>query len=76
MIYRDLPTLGAAINAESYEWLMDNLPALADALRHEVNAGATPEQIRQYAMRQAQRPALALRLQQAAAYLATAQGES
>ena len=29
--FRDLPALGAAINRESYEWLTDNLPWLADA---------------------------------------------
>jgi len=40
--FRDLPALGAAINRESYEWLTDNLPWLADALRSEVSSGATP----------------------------------
>ena len=68
--FRDLPALGAAINRESYEWLTDNLPWLADALRSEVSSGATPAQVRQFVMRQTQRPALALRLEQAAAYLA------
>lgn len=69
---RTMAALGAAINQESYEWLTDNLPELADAVQTEVNAGATPDEIRRFALLKTQRPALAMRLQQAAAYLAAA----
>jgi hypothetical protein len=69
MIIRELPHLTAAINEESWQWLQDNTPLLADALRQEVDAGASADEIRQAAMRMTQRPALALRLRQAAAYL-------
>ena len=69
MIVRELPHLSAAINEESWQWLQDNVPLLADALRREVEAGATADDIRQVAMRMTQRPALVLRLRQAAAFL-------
>ena len=69
MIVRDLPHLAAAINEESWQWLQDNTPILADALAREVAAGATAEEVRRYAMRMTQRPALVLRLRQAAAFL-------
>lgn len=73
-ILRELEHLQAAINEESWQWLQDNAPLLADALRREVDGGATAEEIRQAAMRMTQRPALALRLRQAAAYLRAAHG--
>lgn len=69
MIVRELPHLEAAINEESWQWLMDNAPMLADALQREIEAGATAEEVRQAAMRMTQRPALVLRLRQAARYL-------
>lgn len=69
MIVRELPHLTAAINAESWEWLQENTPMLADALEREIEAGATAEEIRVVAMRMTQRPALVLRLRQAAAHL-------
>ncbi len=69
MIIRELTHLSAAINEESWQWLQDNTPMLADALRREVEGGATADEIRQAAMRMTQRPALALRLRQAAAFL-------
>lgn len=69
MIVRELPHLAAAINEESWQWLQDNVPMLADALQREVEGGATADEIRQAAMRMTQRPALVLRLRQAAGYL-------
>lgn len=69
MIIRELPHLAAAINEESWQWLQDNAPILADALAREIAAGATAEEVRQAAMRMTQRPALVLRLRQAAGYL-------
>ncbi len=69
MIVREMPHLAAAINEESWQWLQDNVPLLADALGREVEAGATAEDIRQAAMRMTQRPALVMRLRQAAVHL-------
>lgn len=67
----ELSELAAAVNEESWQWLQDNLPSLAVALQKEVKAGATPDQVRFFIMRETQRPALALRLEQAASYLST-----
>ena len=72
MIVREMPHLAAAINEESWQWLQENTPMLADALEREIEGGATAEEIRQVAMRMTQRPALALRLRQAANYLMAA----
>lgn len=72
MIVRELPHLAAAINEESWQWLQDNVPMLADALQREVEGGATVDDIRQAAMRMTQRPALVMRLRQAAMYLMAA----
>lgn len=69
MIVRELPHLEAAINEESWEWLVETAPGLAEALRRQVAEGAGPEEVRRYALRLTQRPALALRLRQAAAHL-------
>lgn len=69
MIVRELPHLMAAINEESWMWLQENVPMLADALEREIEAGATAEDIRVVAMRMTQRPALVMRLRQAAGYL-------
>lgn len=74
MIIRELNHLSAAINEESWQWLQDNAPMLADALKREVEGGATADEIRQAAMRMTQRPALALRLRQAAAFLRSSEG--
>lgn len=72
MIVRELPHLAAAINEESWQWLQENTPLLADALEREIEGGATAEEIRQVAMRMTQRPALVMRLRQAASYLMAA----
>ena len=74
MIVRELPHLTAAINEESWGWLVDNVPVLAEALAREVEAGATVEEIRRAAMKMTQRPALVLRLRQAAGYLMAERG--
>jgi hypothetical protein len=70
-ISRDMPALESAINEESWEYLYENFTRLALALRQEVRSGATPEEIRRWAAHKTGREALALRLEQAAAYLAT-----
>jgi len=69
-VYRELPFLAAAINAESWQWLQDNAPPLADALAAEVRQGATAEQVRQFAMRATGRVEISRRLEQAATHLA------
>ena len=74
MIVRELPHLEAAIHEESGGWLVDNVPVLAEALAREVEAGASVEEIRRAAMKMTQRPALALRLRQAAGYLMAERG--
>ena len=63
------PELDAAIDAESWQWLKDAAPAYADAVAAEVKRGHTAADIRQRFMRLTQRPALALRLEQAARHL-------
>lgn len=65
----DFPDLDAAIAAESWQWLQEAAPVYADAVALEVRRGHSPADIRQRFMRQTQRPALALRLEQAARYL-------
>lgn len=61
--------LETALNAESWEWLQDANIGLARALHAEVNRGATADEIRRFVTRYTGRPALAARMEQAAAYL-------
>ena len=70
MIIKDLPRIDEAIDEESWEWLQDNVPTLATAVRKEVAGGANPDEIQRHIMRRTQRAALALRCQQAARHLA------
>ena len=63
------PDLDAAIDAESWQWLQEAAPVYADAVAAEVKRGHAPGDIRQRFMRLTQRPALALRLEQAARHL-------
>lgn len=65
----NFPDLDAAIDAESWQWLQEAAPAYADAVALEVKRGHQPSDIRQRVMRLTQRPALALRLEQAARHL-------
>lgn len=62
--------LTKALDASSYEWLVSNHPAIAEALEHEVREGATPAQIRRRVLSHTQRLELALRCEQAARWLA------
>lgn len=68
-IYRELSGIAAALNAESWNWLQDNNVVLARALQAEVTRGATADEIRRFVLRHTGRPALAARMEQAAAYL-------
>ena len=72
MLMRTMPAIDRAICEDSYEWLIDNCPGLAQAVIDEVRAGASPEQIRGHVLRLvgAGREPLALRCQQAAAFVA------
>ena len=65
----DFPDLDAAIDAEAWQWLQETAPVYADAVTAEVKRGHAPGDIRQRFMRLTQRPALALRLEQAARHL-------
>ena len=65
----DFPDLDAAIDAEAWQWLQETAPVYADAITAEVKRGHTAADIRQRFMRLTQRPALALRLEQAARHL-------
>jgi len=67
---KDLTAIGSALDEISWYWIGDNYPRLADALRHEIDHGAQPEQVRRYVMQQTQRAELALRCEQAARFLA------
>jgi len=61
-----MPTLQAALDKESYEWLATNAPDILDALEVEVASGKTPEQIYLFVIGQYGREELAQRLRQAA----------
>lgn len=68
----EMPALRKALNQESWNWISENAPDLATALQTEVQErGAEPDQIRRFVMQHTQRPALAKRCRQAAAYLVT-----
>lgn len=69
---KDLPAIGAAINEESWEWLRDQIPQLAEGVSTEVGRGATPEQVRVYVLDRTERRELALRCEQAARHLMAA----
>jgi len=73
MYVRELTAIGEALDGISYQWLCDNHPRLAEAIETEVRMGATPDIVRRYVMRQTQRLELALRCEQAARHLGTAE---
>ena len=70
MISRDFPQLDKAIEAESWRWLNDYLPDMAEAVEAEVQSNAKPAEIRRHVMRKTQRDRLAARCEQAAAHIA------
>lgn len=67
-----MTALQAALDAASYEWLVSNLPDVAQAIEAEVAAGATPGEIKTAVLRHTGRLELALRCEQAARWLAGA----
>lgn len=64
-----MKTLEAALDAASYEWLVSNLPDVAQAVEAEVAAGATAGALRTLVLRHTGRVELALRVEQAARWL-------
>jgi len=62
--------LDAALDAASWEWLEQTHPGVAQALIQEMQRGADPEGVKLHVLRRTSRPELALRLQQAARFLA------
>lgn len=67
-----LPIIGKALDEISWTWLSDNFPQLAEAIKSEMDRGASPDQIRRYVVQQTQRLELALRCEQAARWLTEA----
>lgn len=65
-----LAVIGEALDEDSYQWLNDNRPDLAEAIEAAVGNGVTPIQVRRYVMARTERRELALRCEQAANFLA------
>lgn len=69
-IIQDMPAVEAAINEESWDWLSDNVPVLAEAIHSEITKrNARPKQIRHFVMKATHRERLAARCYQAACYV-------
>lgn len=64
-----LEPIGEALDEMSWEWLGDNAPALASAVREAVGRGGQAEDVRSYVMLQTERRELALRCEQGARHL-------
>ena len=71
MIIRQFPDLGPALNEESWEYLATYQPIIAEAIKAEVRAGATPAEIRRFVISETGRIPIADRCEQAAAHAAT-----
>lgn len=65
--------LAQELDLESWNWLSDNHPTIADAVQASVNRGATPEAIRRFVLARcgSNRTEFALRCQSAARHLET-----
>lgn len=72
---KKLNVLTDALDMESWEWLQDNLPAIAGAVSAEVENGATAEDVKRTVNTHTTRYALSLRCEQAARYLVRLKGE-
>lgn len=66
-----LNKLGAALDKQSYEWLLEANEDIAAAVAAEVDAGVSPDAIRRYILAHVgpDRSGLAARCQSAARYL-------
>lgn len=67
--YVSMQPLGEVLCEMSWNWIQDNEPELAQALREVVESGARAEDVRSYVMRITERRELALRCEQAAKHL-------
>jgi len=45
------PELATELDQESWDWLLDNHPKIADALEVSVSRGATPDELRSFVQR-------------------------
>ena len=61
-----MATLAEALDAQSLQWMNDNLPGLVDALEQEIQNGETPGSIYRFVMAHTMRYELAMRCEQAA----------
>lgn len=69
-VIQDMPAVEAAINEESWDWLSDNVPILAEAIHSEITIrNASAKQIKHFVMKSTQRERLAARCYQAACYV-------
>jgi hypothetical protein len=73
-VLRTMPRIEATLNRESYEFLVDNWPELAEAIEEEVKSGAKPAEVGRFVMQKTNRERLAARSKQAAAHLAAVKG--
>jgi hypothetical protein len=66
--------LGLELDKESWEWLVEQHPTIADAVEMHVTKGATPDQIRAFVLRRCgvNRVEFARRCEAAARHLGTA----
>jgi hypothetical protein len=64
-----MEALNKALDAISYEWLMEQHPLLVEAIESELKKGATPRGIKHAVLSQTQRLELALRCEQTARHL-------
>lgn len=69
MITRKLTKLSAAIDEQSYEWMLSNHPQMVSVIETEVAAGCTPDEIRRFVVRQTGRVEIALRCEQVARFV-------
>jgi len=69
-----MPGLQQALDSESYEWLAANSPVILQAVEREVAGGRTPEQIRLFVLLHTGRMEIAMRCEQVARHVMTAQG--
>lgn len=59
------------LDKDSYIWLQDKYPDLAEAIEADVKAGCTPEQLRRLVLRQRDNRKLALLCEAAARFVAS-----
>ena len=63
-------SLDAAIDEASYNWLVDELPVMVEAIQAELERGESPREIRMRVQDRTARRELAMRCEQAARFLA------